>query len=242
MKDADKGKKVLLNYLITLVWLLSMGLGGFFVPYLTDNIDFFKIKTLHIEGLETIPPQVIVEEVSNFKNNWLFINKRTFLNNINARTGNAVKDISIKRIFSSRGVELKITVKERKPVMVVFEGETYYFFDEEGTVFRSPYIKTFRPVVYTYNIKLIESNFHNLKRIIEYFGTAISTIQDIYVTNINTIVYTENGLKINMPPLFMLDERKIANIAKLFKEYNIPMNAKEIDVSIEGMAVLKLEK
>ena len=74
-----------------------MALAGFFIPHFTDNISFFKIRVLQVEGLETIPPHVVAEEVKKLKNNWLFINKYVLLKNINTSTGNAVKDIEITR-------------------------------------------------------------------------------------------------------------------------------------------------
>lgn len=238
MQKVGKGGK-LFRFLLAIIWLFSMALGGFFAPYFVDNIDFFKIKALHVEGLETIPPQVVVEEVGSFKNNWLFINERSLLKELNSRTGEAVKEVKIERVFSSRGVELRMTIKERKPLFVVFDGEKRYFFDEEGVAFSSPYLKVSGPIVYAQDVRLVKENFQTMKRLLDSIGPVV---EDIYLTRLGTIVYTKQGLKISLPPLFLLEDRLVRRVAQIIKEYNIPMDAEEVELSSENIAVIKLRK
>ncbi|QID34035.1 cell division protein FtsQ/DivIB [Pampinifervens florentissimum] len=233
-KDGRRGKW--LGYILSVLWLFSMGLSGFFFPYFTDNIEFFKIKALHIEGLKTIPSEIVVDEIKKFKNNWLFIDSTTLLKNLNSRTGNSVSSVKIDRVFSSRGVELKIFIEERKPIITVIKDDIVYFFDKNGTVFQSQYMKVAKPLVYTHDIELIKKNFSKLDMLIELTG---GNLGEIYITNLNTVAYTEDGLKITMPPIFLLDKRVVEKLTNVFKVYNIDMNTKELDLNMEGLVIIR---
>lgn len=225
-----------LGYFLFVLWLFSMGLSGFFIPYFTDNIDFFKIKTLHIEGLETIPPEVVVDEITKFKNNWLFINSTVLLKNLNNKTKNSVKNAKIERIFSKKGVELRVFIEERKPIATVIKDDVVYFFDKDGDIFQSEYIKVVKPLVYTHDLELVSKDFNNLKALIEIVG---HHLEELYATNLNTIAYTNYGLKIIMPPVFLLDKQILENVVDALKVYNIDMNAKELDVNIQGLVIIR---
>ncbi len=233
-KGGRRGK--LLGYILSALWFFSMALSGFFFPYFTDNIDFFKIKALHIEGLETIPSEVVVDEIKKFKNNWLFINNPNLLKNLNSRTGNAVSSVKIDRIFSSSGVELKIFIEERRPIVTVIKDDVVYFFDKEGTAFQSQYMKIVKPLVYTHDIELIKRSFNNLSMLINSIGKGLG---EVYVTNLNTVVYTGEGLKITMPPIFLLNKQVVENMVNTFKVYNIDMNTKELDLNMEGLVIIR---
>lgn len=234
MKEGRRGKW--LSYFLLVLWLFSMALAGFFVPHFTDNIPFFKIKVLRIEGAETIPPQLIVEEVKKLKNNWLFINESALLKNINNNTGNAVKSIDIKRIFSSNGVELKIIIKERKPLFYVISNGFKVFFDEDGIMFQSPYVNTSNPLVHTHDIKLIKENFENIKDLISLLN---KDLKEVYITTLATITYLKGGVRIILPPPFLLDEGLLERVAKLLKDYNIDMYAKELEISEDGLVIIR---
>lgn len=233
-------ERKLLNSVIYILWLFSMALAGFFVPYLINNISFFRIKTLHIEGLETIPPHVVVEEVKNLKNNWLFINSGILMKNLNKTTGNSISKIQIIRAFSSEGVELRVRVTERKPMFMVVEDDKAYFFDENGVQFYSPYINTANPIVYAHRADLIANNFENIKSIIK---SMHADIREMYITNLETIIYTKKGLKITLPSPFLLNENIIRNLVKIYADYNIiGVEMKEIEMNTEGFVVIKGEK
>ncbi|MFN3870192.1 MAG: cell division protein FtsQ/DivIB [Aquificaceae bacterium] len=234
MKKKSNGKRGI-GYLLSLLWLLSMALAGYFFPYFTDNIPFFKVKALHVEGLESIPPQVVLEEVKNLKNNWLFINKSTLLKNLNKKTNNAVEDIEIERVFSKSGVELKINIKERKPLFSVIKDNTKVFFDEDGNIFQSPYINTVDPLVYSQDLNVIAQNFSNIKKLIMLMQ---KDIREVYVTELNTIIYLKNGTKLVLPPLFLLDEKVLYYIKKV-KIYNIDMWAKEIEIGNKQLLIIR---
>ncbi|MFN3599447.1 MAG: cell division protein FtsQ/DivIB [Aquificaceae bacterium] len=224
-----------LKYLISILWLFSMALAGYFVPYFTDNISFFKIKRLHIEGLETIPPQVISEEIKNLKNNWLFINKIILLKNLNNRTNNAIKDIDIERIFTKNGVELKVKAQERSPLFCVISDNDKFFFDEDGIPFQSPYINVNVLPIYGKGIDIVAKNFNKIKNLI---GIVKEETRDIYITELNTIIYLKDGTKLVLPPPFLLDENVLYYLEKV-KTYNINMRAKEVEISNRDIIIIR---
>ena len=212
------------------------GYFWFFFPYFTDNVEFFKIKALHVEGLETIPPEVVVDEIMRFKNNWLFINDTILLKNLNSKTGNAISMVKIDRVFSIEGVKLKIFIEERKPIFTVIKDDTVYFFDKNGVLFQSEYMKVVKPLVYTHDIELVMKNFNKLTMLI---NSLEKELREIYITDLNTIAYTQEDIKIVMPPIFLLNEQLVRNLIDTFKAYNINMSVKELDLSIEGLVIIR---
>lgn len=233
-KDGRQGRW--LSYILSTLWFFSMGLFGFFFPYLTDNIDYFKIKALQIEGLETIPSEVVIDEIRRFKNNWLFINNKSLLKNLNSKTGNAVSMVKIDRVFGSEGVKLKIFIEERKPIFTVIKDDAIYFFDKNGVLFQSEYMKVVKPLVYTHDIELVMKNFNKLTMLINVLG---KELREIYITNLNTIAYTQEGTKIIMPPIFLFSEQVVENVINTLKVYNIGMSGKELDLSVEGLVIIR---
>ena len=236
MKEKKQGKG--LKYSLYILWLSSMALAGYFVPYFADNIEFFKIKTLHIEGLETIPPQVIIEEVKNFKNNWLFINEMILLKSLNNRTNNSIKDMNIERIFTKNGVELKINVQERRPLFCVVKDDAKIFFDEMGETFQSPYINFHIPLIYSQDINIITKNFKNTKELI---NITKEELREVYATELSTIVYLKDGTKLVLPPLFLLDENVLYYLGRI-KTYITNMQAREVEISDKNLIIIRGEK
>ncbi len=235
MKKGRRGKW--LSYLIVVLWFSSMALAGFFIPYFIDNISFFKIRVLQVEGLETIPPHVVAEEVKKLKNNWLFINKYVLLKNINMSTGNAVKDVDITRKFSTKGVDLKITIKERKPVFSVINNNSKIFFDEDGKMFQSPYINYSIPLIYTYDIELINKNFNTVKSLINLLNSH-NALMDMYITEISAVAYLTNGTKLVLPPPILINKSMLKIVSKLLKDYNISIY-KELEIGADGLIIMR---
>ncbi len=237
MREKKWGKG--LKYFLSFMWLSSMALLGFFMPYFTDNISFFKIKTLQIDGLETIPSYVVVDEIRALKNNWLFIRKYIFLDRLNKSTKNAIEDLNIERSFSTRGVELKVEIRERKPLFQVISGDVRVFFDDDGVQFQSPYINTPIPLIYTYDLDFIKQNFKNIKELLKLMK---SDMRECYITELNTIIYLKDGTKIILPPPFLLDINLLNYLMKLRKNYNIGMDMQEVEINIEDLVIIRGEK
>ncbi len=233
MEKGRWGKE--LNFTLTVLWLFSMALAGFFAPYFTDNIPLFKVKAVHVEGLRSIPLHIIIEEIRNLKNNWLFINKRILLENINKNTGNAVEDIEIDRVFASSGVELRINIKERTPFVSVIHGDRKVFFDEKGVVFNSPFINVAEPIVYTFDIDYIQRNFSKVRGLVVH----LKEIKEVYITDISTIAYLKSGVRLILPPLTLLDESLLEKLKRVIGNYNIDMQVKELEINTDGLIIAR---
>lgn len=221
---------------MSVVWFLSMAMAGFFTPYFTDNIPFFKVKALHLQGLETIPPEVVAQEVSKLKNNWLFISEGVLLKNLNQATGNAVSSLDLSRSFRKGGVELIVSLQERRPFFSLVKDGELLFFDERGVPFSSPYLQAVEPLIYAHDTELVKQNFHKIKSLLDTMGREV---EEIYLTEISTVVYTKDRVKIVLPPPILLQEELLRKIAKLRKNYNLVLNVKEMEVSTEGLIIVR---
>ncbi len=144
--------------------------------------------------------------------------------------------VKIDRVFSIEGVKLKIFIEERKPIFTVIKDDTIYFFDKNGVLFQSEYMKVVKPLVYTHDIELVMKNFNKLTMLI---NSLEKELREIYITDLNTIAYTQEDLKIVMPPIFLLNEQLVRNLIDTFKAYNINMSVKELDLSIEGLVIIR---
>lgn len=236
--DKNKGRgKRLTKHFITVLWLFSMGLAGFFAPYFTDNIPFLKVKKLYLEGLETIPPQVVVEEVKRFRNNGLLISEGILLDALNQRLGNAIESVLIKKHFSRDGVELRVLIKEREPFITVVKEKEFVFLDSNGVPFKNPYLLPKEPFLYTYDFELVKRNFSRLKFLVESIGVAMEP-REIYITELNTLLYSHDGVRVILPSLFMLEKDTIESLAKVY--HNISMtDIKEIEVYNDKTVIMR---
>jgi cell division protein FtsQ len=224
-----------ISYVLAIVWISSMALGGFFLPVFVDTLPYFKIKAIQVEGNTTIPTYVFSQAVGELKNNWLFINEGRLLDVLNTLTGNSVEDVRIDRVFHKEGVFLKLHIKERKPFLTVFEGEKTVFFDDKGVPFFSKYLPGKKPYIYTHSVKLVKDNFSVLKNLVEVCENHLP-LRDIYLSDVSTFVYTTDNTKILLPPLEQIDQDSLKRLERI---YNISMKAKEIDLTTQGMAIIK---
>lgn len=222
-----------IGYVLAFVWISSMALGGFFMPVLIDTLPYFKIKAIQVEGNVAIPTYVFSKAVGELKNNWLFVSEKRLLTVLNALTGNSVEEVKIDRYFQTEGVILKIRVKERKPFLTVIEDKKILFFDDKGVPFLSQYYAPQKPYIYA-NQNLIKNYFSALKKLVDICKS--SQVNSIYLTDMNTLIYTTNGSKILLPPLQQIDDVALKRFESI---YNISMEAKEIDLTTEGMAIIK---
>ncbi len=235
-EEKNRGKKYnKISYTLAIIWISSMALAGFFLPVFLDTLPYFKVKAIEVEGNNTIPTYVFSQAAGELKNNWLFITENNLLEKLNYLTNNSVEDIKVDRVFQKDGVILKLSVKERKPFLMVFEGEKKIFFDEKGVPFFSKYIPEKKPYIYTHSVKLVKDNFPKLKNLVEVCENHIP-LKDIYLSDLGTFVYTTDGTKLLLPPLEQIDQDVLDRLERI---YNISMEAKEIDLTTQGMAVIK---
>ncbi|MGB9873916.1 MAG: cell division protein FtsQ/DivIB [Hydrogenobacter sp.] len=220
---------------MAVIWISSMALAGFFLPVFVDTLPYFKVKAIEVEGNTTIPTYVFSQAVGELKNNWLFITENTLLEKLNYLTDNSVEDVKVDRVFQKDGVILRLHVKDRTPFLMVFDGEKKVFFDDKGVPFFSKYIPEKKPYIYTHSVKLVKDNFPMLKKLLEVCKSYLP-VKDIYLSDVNTLVYTTNNIKVLLPPLEQMDYTALKRLERI---YNISMEAKEIDLTTQGMAIIK---
>jgi cell division protein FtsQ len=236
-----EGKKAgrrhaVIGYILVAAWIFSMALAGFFMPVLMDTLPYFRVKAIQVEGNRVIPAYVFSKAALELKNNWLFITEGRLLALLNVLTGNSVEEVKIDRTFQKDGVVLKVRVKERVPFLTVIEGEKAIFFDEKGVPFFNKYFTPQKPYVYAPSMDPVKENFSTVKKLMDVCKRHLSHVDSIYISELNTLIYMSNGSKILLPVLQQIGD---ATLRRLDSIYNISMEAKEINLTTEGMAIIK---
>lgn len=235
-------KKIsLIYYIVVVSWLFLISIASFFFPYIIDSLPFFKIKTLEIEGLHHIPSHIVSTTIiERSKNNVIFLytQKHSIIKKLNDLSGDAIKELQIRTTFSLDGSNVKILVNERKVFLsVVIEGKIY-FFDEEGYKFNSKYYQTSYPIVYTDNLSLVENFFDKVKGLIDVLQAHGYKPITVYLTDINTILYTDNELRIVTPPIFIVDSNLISKVNRIINN-SILTNIKHIEFVSEDVVIIR---
>jgi hypothetical protein len=202
MKKEGKRRWVaVLEITLALVWLIAMALAGFFFPGFLTSIPAFRIKEIHIYGANSISPSVIslsVYQVS--KNNWLFLNSKRLLAKANELTNNSLESVKIERIPSFDGARVNVYVKERIPIAYVVHDNSLMMIDKQGELFYNPAIEKKLPTIYTFSFDYVKKYHTNLNNLVEYIKDVGFSINEVYVTDRNTIIYVSGGRMV-LPPL-----------------------------------------
>ncbi len=236
-----EGKKAgrrhaVIGYILVAAWIFSMALAGFFMPVLMDTLPYFRVKAIQVEGNRVIPAYVFSKAALELKNNWLFITEGRLLALLNVLTGNSVEEVKIDRTFQKDGVVLKVRVKERVPFLTVVEGEKMIFFDRKGVPFFYKYFTPQRPYIYSQSVDLVKENFSILKSLVDICKEHLWHVDNIYLSESDTVIYGNNHTRILLPAIEQISDTTLKRLSSI---YNISMEAKEIDLTTEGIAVIK---
>ena len=235
--DGKKSWKTALEYFLTLVWLISMALGGFFLPEFLNSIPALRIKEVQVFGVKSISPEVLsLASYQASKNNWLFLSSERVLAKANALTNNSISSIKIEKGFSWNGAIVRITVQERVPIASVVHNNDILFVDEKGEFFYNPAIEGKLPIVYAFSLDYIKNHFAKLKDLNDALRDIKLNASEIHITDRNTIVYV-SGHKMLLPPLGKLDSQIIDNIRKIYNK--IGMGIGDVLILSDGIAVVK---
>jgi cell division protein FtsQ len=234
MKRVGKGKWVkVFEGVLSVVWLVAMGLAGFFLPGFLTAFPVFEIKGVYVYGLRSVPADALSLGVSQVsKNNWLFLDSKSLLEKVNELTGNSVEDVKVERVFSLDGVRVNVYVKERVPLAyVVYEGQEMLL-DGKGELFYNSAVERELPTIYTFSLDYIKTHHTNLVSLIN----TVEGISEIYIAQDRTTIYTEGG-KAVIPPLSNLSPLVLGRVKRLYSS----IKDKHLDVFItsEGVAVVK---
>jgi hypothetical protein len=241
MKKEGKRRWVaVLEITLALVWLIAMALAGFFFPGFLTSIPAFRIKEIHIYGANSISPSVIslsVYQVS--KNNWLFLDSKRLLAKANELTNNSLENVKIERIPSLDGARVNVYVKERIPIAYVVHDNRLMMIDKQGELFYNPAIEKKLPTIYTFSFDYVKKYHTNLNNLVEYIKDVGFSINEVYVTDRNTIIYVSGGRMV-LPPLSQISPLVLDRIKKIYNKTG--MEKMDVLITSENMAVIKEEK
>ncbi len=228
MQSGGKSRiKIYTGVLLGLLWIASMAVLGYTLPFFLDNINFFKAKKIEVYKSKYINDKKIEEVLAQFNWNWLFLKESTVKKLLNESLGGIVKDVSIDRNITKEGIVLKINVYEKEPVAVIKENNKIYLVDENGNILPYRYIKDKYPVIFTNNID-------NLREKFVFFYENIlsrSNIRETYVSDNKIILYLKDpNVKLLLPPLEALNS---AVIERYYSVINIIMSSNLENVSVD---------
>jgi cell division protein FtsQ len=241
MKEEGKRRWVAaLEITLALVWLSAMALAGFFFPGFLTSLPVFKIKEIQIYGANSIPPSAISSSVYQVsKNNWLFLDSKRLLAKANELTNNSLRDIKIERIPSLNGVHVNIYVQERVPIAYVVHDNTLMMIDKEGELFYNPAIENKLPTIYTFSFDYIKKHHTNLNNLVGSIKDMGFSINEVYVTDRNTIIYISGG-RVVLPPLSQISPLVFDRMKRIYNK--IGMGKVDVLITSENIAVIKEEK
>ncbi len=241
MKKERKRRWVaVLEITLALLWLISMALAGFFFPGFLTSLPVFKIKEIQIYGTNSIPPSAISSSVYQVsKNNWLFLDSKRLLAKANELTNNSLKDIKIERIHSLDGARVNVYVQERVPIAYVVLGNSLMMIDGQGELFYNPAIENKLPTIYTFSFDYIKKHYTNLNNLVGSIKEVGLSVNEVYVTDRNTIIYISGGRMI-LPPLSQISPLVFDRIKKIYNK--IGTGKMDVLIISENIAVIKEEK
>ncbi len=239
----EKGKRrwvAVLEITLALVWLIAMALAGFFFPGFLTSLPVFKIKEIQIYGTNSIPPSAISSSVYQVsKNNWLFLDSKRLLAKANELTNNSLKDIKIERIPSLDGARVNVYVQERVPIAYVVHDNILMMIDRQGELFYNPAIENKLPTIYTFSFDYIKKHHTNLNNLVGSIKDMDFIINEVYVTDRNTIIYISGG-RVVLPPLSQISPLVFDRMKKIYNK--IGTGKVDVLITSENMAVIKEEK
>jgi cell division protein FtsQ len=241
MKEEGKRRWVAtLEITLALVWLSAMALAGFFFPGFLTSLPVFKIKEIQIYGTNSIPPSAISSSVYQVsKNNWLFLDSKRLLAKANELTNNSLKYIKIERIPSLDGARVNIYVQERVPIAYVVHDNSLMMIDKQGELFYNPAIENKLPTIYTFSFDYIKKHHTNLNNLVGSIKDMGFSINEVYVTDRNTIIYISGGRMV-LPPLSQISPLVFDKMKRIYNK--IGMGKMDVLITSGNIAVIKEEK
>ncbi|SHK14902.1 cell division protein FtsQ/DivIB [Thermocrinis minervae] len=222
------------DYMIIIFWISTMAMVGYFLPYLIGYLPFFKVRGINVLSTTYIPPSAISEiVVQRYKGNWLYMSSDGLKSAINSRFFNAVEELDIRRLITKEGAYLEIYLKERKPYFTVFYQDKVFYVDQKGNLFQNPYIPITYPYIYTYDVSIVKDYFKNINSLISVMGEGL---KEIYLSDIQTVLYSEKGNKFILPPIWEIDQQIIGSLSRV---YNMSMTGSTVDLTLKDMVILK---
>ena len=241
MKKEGKRRWVAtLEITLALVWLIAMALAGFFLPGFLTSLPMFRIKEIYIYGANSISPFAISSSIYQVsKNSWLFLDSKRLLAKANELTNNSLESVKIERIPSLYGARVNVYVQERVPIAYVVHDDSLMMIDKHGELFYNPAIENKLPTIYTFSFEYVKKHYTNLNNLVESIKDIGLSINEVYVTDRNTIIYLSGGRMV-LPPLSQISPLVLDRMKKIYNK----IGTEKMDVLITSgnMAVIREEK
>ena len=241
MKKEGKRRWVaVLEITLALVWLIVMALAGFFFPGFLTSLPTFRIKEIHIYGANSISPSAISSSVYQVsKNNWLFLDSKKLLAKANELTNNSLESVKIERIPSLDGARVNVYVQERVPIAYVAHDNSFMMIDKQGELFYNPAMESKLPIIYIFSFDYIKKYHTNLNNLVESIKDMGFSINEVYVTDRNTIIYASGGRMV-LPPLSQISPLVLDRMKRIYNK--IGMEKIDVLITSGNMAVIREEK
>jgi hypothetical protein len=225
---------VVFEGVLSVVWVVAMGLAGFFLPGFLAAIPVFGIKEVYVYGLGSVSVDAFssgVYQVS--KNNGLFLDSKRLLEEVNKLTNNSLEDVKVERLFSLDGVRVNVYVKERSAIAyVVYDGEVWML-DERGELFYNPRLERGLPTIYAFSLDDIKTHRTNLIRLIK----TAEGLTEAYVAHNGTTIYTSEGKAI-LPPLGEVSPLVLDRLRRIFSS----MDGKQLEIFMTSTGIVAVEE
>lgn len=241
MKKEGKRRWVYtLEITLALAWLIAMALAGFFFPGFLTSLPTFRIKEIRIYGANSISPSVISSSIYQVsKNNWVFLYSKRLLAKANELTNNSLESVKIERILSLDGARVNVYVQERVPIAYVAQHNILMMIDKHGELFYNPAIENKLPTIYTFSFDYVKKHYTNLNNLVELIKDIGLSINEVYVTDRNTIIYVSDRRMV-LPPLGHISPLVLDRMKKIYNR--IGMGKMDVLITSGNIAVIKEEK
>ncbi|MCS7083610.1 MAG: hypothetical protein NZL90_01320 [Aquificaceae bacterium] len=231
----EKRKFRLSKYLEFLLVFTILG-AMFYMPSATDNVEFFRARTLYLTGLETVPSELVKDAVSELRANWLLISEENLSSRLNQRCGNCIKSVSIDRSFSKEGVDLVVKITERKAFVAVLDNNGLGYYDDTGFRFSSLFVKYDGIVIFTKDRSLVERNFDGVNLLVSNLGNTKLQLSEAFADRQMTIIRLKDGSRVILPPLFELSRETLRKVLLIESMVDSPS---EFDLIHDRMIIVR---
>jgi hypothetical protein len=111
--------------------------------------------------------------------------------------------------------------------------------DGQGELFYNPAIENKLPTIYTFSFDYIKKHNTNLNNLVESIKDTGFSINEVYVTDRNTIIYISGGRMV-LPPLSQISPLVLDRMKKIYNK--LGMRKMDVLITSGNIAVIKEEK
>jgi len=111
--------------------------------------------------------------------------------------------------------------------------------DKHGELFYNPAMESKLPTIYTFSFDYVKKHYTNLNNLVEYIKNMGFSINEVYVTDRNTIIYVSGGRMV-LPPLSQISPLVLDRMKKIYNKFG--MEKMDVLITSGNMAVIKEEK